>query len=52
MPTFHFTHKKDQYTYRSEEGVSLGHPLANSGITPKAWYSPNPDLKAIQGEAF
>ena len=52
MPTFHFTHKKDQYTYRSEEGVSLGHPLANSGITPKAWYSPNPDLKAIQGEGF
>ena len=52
MPIFSFIDKNKKFAYNSEDGISLGHQLNNNGDTPKAWYSSNPSINAIQQEGF
>lgn len=52
MPIFSFIDKNKTYSYDSDHGISLGHQLNDNGATPKAWYSSNPSINAIQQEGF
>ena len=52
MPIFSFIDKNKKYSFDSGDGISLGHQLDNNGATPKAWYSSNPSINAIQQEGF
>ena len=52
MSIFSFIDKNKKYSYDSGDGISLGHQLDNNGATPKAWYSSNPSINAIQQEGF
>ena len=51
MPTFHFIQERSIHV-SIKEGISLGHPLANSGTTPKAWYSPNQTSRLFKERAL
>ena len=52
MPIFYFFDKNQKYSYNSEDGISISHQLDSSGGTPKAWYSSNPSINAIQQDGF
>ena len=52
MSIFYFFDKNEKYSYNSEDGISISHQLDNSGDTPKAWYSPNPSINALQQDGF
>ena len=52
MSTLYFNDNNTKYSFRTEDGISLGHQLNTSGNTPRAWYSSNPSIHAIQQEGF